>query len=95
MLYYVYILFSLSLYLQSPSLALQVTATIAKDSKYDYDVLSCEQNWTDHCLCRNEYVESRVQTCLLVNNPQYTYRLHTSPFEIYSTERLNKTSIPK
>ena len=57
---------------------------------WSYDALAREQNWTDNCLCRNEYVESRVQTCLLVNDPQYTYRLHTSPFEIYSAGRLKQ-----
>ena len=53
---YLYILFSFSLYLQSSSLVLQVTATITKDSKYNYDVLAHEENWTDNCLCCKEYM---------------------------------------
>ena len=44
----------------------------------------------DHCLCPNKSVESRVQTCLLVNGPQYAYCLQTNPFEIYSTGRLKQ-----
>ena len=94
MFYYVYILFSLSLYLQSASLALQATATIAKDSEVDYADLADEQNWTDNCLCSQEFVSSKVNTCLLVYDRQYTYRLDTSPFEIYSAGRLKKQALP-
>ena len=90
MLYYVYILFSLSLYLQSPSLALQATATIANDSGFDYGALADEENWNDNCLCSQEYVSSKVKTCLLVYDRQYTYRVDTSPFEIYSAGRLKQ-----
>ena len=90
MLYYVYIIFSLSLYLQSPSFALQATATIAKDSEYDYGALAGEENWADNCLCSQEYVSSKVKTCLLVYDRQYTYRVDTSPFEIYSAGRLKQ-----
>ena len=90
MLYYVYILFSLSLYLQSPSLALQATATIATDSEYDYGDLSRQENWADNCLYSQEYVSSKVKTCLLVYDRQFTYRVDTSPFEIYSAGRLKE-----
>ena len=71
-------------------MALQTTTTIATDSDYDYGDLSRQENWAGNCLCSQEYVSSKVKTCLLVFDRQFTYRVDTSPFEIYSAGRLKE-----
>ena len=75
-------------------MAMEIGPTNIVDSTFDYSILSHADNWSNNCLCPMNIVNATVQTSLIVNDPDLTYRLDTSNFEVYSAGmlRFNKHS---